>query len=205
MVVGGFVAALLLTGCGLPGGGAVRRVDEDTVPYRLLESDATPPTASGDVDALGRAPVVYWLDGDRLVPEATTGSCSQRPEVLVEELVVALAGGPSDEARASGRSSAIPSGTRLAVVGVEGGTVSVDIDDGTAISAERLPAAIGQVALTLTSAPGIESVLVVSNGQSVQVPLPGGALTDRPVTGEDYAELLPERFRGSGRPGCPRS
>ena len=204
-VVLGFVAALLLTACGVPGGGAVRRVDDDTVPYRLLESDATPPRASGTADELGRAPVVYWLDGDRLVPEATSGACSQRPEVLVDELLVALAAGPSDEARASGRSSAIPSDTRLAVVGVEEGTVSVDIDDGTAISAEHLPAAIGQVVLTLASAPGIESVLVVSDGQPVQVPLPGGALTDQPVTGEDYVELLPERFRGSGRPGCPQS
>jgi spore germination protein GerM len=180
-------------------------VDDDAVPYRLLESDAIPPSASGTGEELGRAPVVYWLDGDRLVPEATTGSCSQRPEVLVDELLVALAAGPSDEARASGRSSAIPSDTQLAVLGVEDGTVSVDIDDGAAISAERLPAAIGQVVLTLASAPGVESVLVVSDGQPVQVPLPGGALTDQPVTGEDYAELLPARFRGSGRPGCPQS
>jgi spore germination protein GerM len=204
-VVVGFVVAFLLTACGLPGGGAVRRVDDDTVPYRLLETDAPPPSASGGVDDLGRAPVVYWLDNDRLVPEATTGSCSQPPEVLVDELLVSLAAGPPDEARASGRSSAIPSETRLAVVGVEDGTVSVDIDDGTAISAERLPAAIGQVVLTLASAPGIESVLLVSGGQPVQVPLPGGALTAQPVTAEDYVELLPERFRGSGRPGCSRS
>ena len=81
----------------------------------------------------------------------------------------------------------------------------MDIDDGTSISAERLPAAIGQVVLTLSSAPGIESVVLVSDGQPVQVPLPGGALTDQPVTGDDYAELLPDRFRGSGRPGCPPS
>lgn len=205
MVLGSCAAMLLLTACGVPGGGAVRRVDDDTVPYRLLEPGATPPSVPGTDEGPGRAPVVYWLDGERLVPEATTGSCSQQPEVLLDELLGALAAGPSEEARAAGRSSAIPSDTRLAVGGIESGVVSVDFDDGSAISAERLPAAIGQVVLTVASAPGIESVVVVSDGQPVQVPLPGGALTDRPVTGDDYAELLPDRFSGSGRPGCPQS
>lgn len=204
LALGLFTAVILLAACGVPGGGAVRRVDDDTVPYRLLESGATSPSASGSDGGLGRAPVVYWLGDERLVPEATTGSCSQRPEVLVDVLVGALAAGPSEEARAAGRSSAIPSDTRLAVVGLEEGTVSVNIDDDTAISAERLPAAVGQVVLTLASAPGIESVVILSDGQPVQVPLPGGALTDRPVTSDDYVELLPERFRGSGRPGCPQ-
>ena len=63
--------------------------------------------------------------------------------------------------------------------------------------------------LTITSAPGIEAVRVAASGDTVEVPLPGGALTDRPVTGDDYAPLLLDRFRTGGARsvspdlGCP--
>lgn len=202
MAVAATASALILTACGLPGDGTVRRVDDADVPYRLLEPGIGASAAPGSDEQPGRAPAVYWLDDDLLVPEATGGSCAQRAQVLVQELLAALSAGPSDDARARGRSSAIPSDTPLTVDGVSGGTVSVDIQGGTSISAERLPAALGQVVLTLTSAPGVRSVLFRSDGQDLQVPLPGGVLTSRPVTADDYAELLPRRFRGAERPGC---
>jgi spore germination protein GerM len=179
-------------------------VDADTVPYRLLETGAPSSMVSPDDEAPGRIPVVYWLAGDRLVPEATSGSCAQAPDVLVEELADALRSGPSETTRAAGRATAIPPDTSLEIVGLDDGVVSVDFDTGTSISAERLPAAVGQVVLTLASAPGVDSVAVVSGGEPVQVPLPGGVLTDRPVTADDYSELVAQRYRGDGRPGCTR-
>ena len=56
--------------------------------------------------------------------------------------------------------------------------------------------------LTLTSAPTISSVVLVSDGARVQVPLLDGVLTEEPVTAADYAGLLPDRFGGPGAIGC---
>ena len=81
------------------------------------------------------------------------------------------------------------------------GVALVEFDPATSLTADRLPLAMGQLVLTVTSAPGIEAVQVGAAGEAVEVPLPGGALTDRPVTADDYAIFLPERFLGSGRRG----
>ena len=196
---------LLLASCGLPGGGSVHVVDDDTVPYQLLESGT--PSARSSVPGRdpGPVPVVFWMTGDRLVPEATGDSCAERPEVLVERLLGALAAGPSDDARAAGKSSAIPSDAGLDLVGMSDGSVEVEIEPETSLSAERLPVAVGQVVLTITSAPTVRSVVLVSDGSPVQVPLPGGVLTNGPVTADDYADLLPDRFATPASFGCPRS
>jgi hypothetical protein len=180
-------------------------VDDDTVPYHLLDPGASPPRPPAPTEDPGPVPVVFWLAGERLVPDATGVSCGVHPEQLVAELLNALAAGPSDEARAAGRSSAIPPDSGLDLVTLHDATVEVDIEPETSLSAERLPVAVGQVVLTVTSAPTVESVVLVSEGEPVQVPLPGGALTDGPVTAQDYEALLPHRFQGTAGTGCPSS
>jgi spore germination protein GerM len=181
----------------------VREVDDDTVPYHLLEPSLTPARPPLPEEQPGRVPVVFWLDGERLVPEGTGDSCSAAPGELVQRLLSALAAGPSDEARATGESSAIPPDSGLELVGTDGDTAEVDIEPETSISAERLPLAVGQIVLTVTSAPTVDAVVLLSDGESVQVPLPGGALTDGPVTAEDYTPLLPDRYQRSTGLGCP--
>jgi spore germination protein GerM len=121
----------------------------------------------------------------------------------VERLLGYLTAGPTDGARAAGRSTALPPESRLSLVGLTAGTAEVEVDPETGISADRLPVAIGQVVLTVTSAPGVSAVALVSDGAPVQVPLPGGALTGEPVTAQDYASLLPDRYRGQEL-GCPQ-
>ena len=183
----------------------MREIDESSVPYHLLEPSLPPSRAALPEHQVGQVPVVFWLDDDHLVPEGTGDSCSVGAADLIRALLAALAEGPSDEARAAGESSAIPPDSGLELVGVERGTVRVDIEPETSLSAERLPVAVGQVVLTVTSAPTVESVVLVSDGEPIQVPLPDGVLTDGPVTAADYAELLPERSRGAEGFGCPRS
>ncbi|MDF1605794.1 GerMN domain-containing protein [Nocardioides sp. YIM 152315] len=196
--------AAVLAACGLPGDGSVRAVDDDTVPYRLLES-STPTTPPSSFDSRpGSVPVVFWLAGDRLVPEATDFVCTESPAVLIEGLLDALATGPSEEARSAGRSSAVPPDPGLDLIELADGRVEVDIEPETSLSAERLPVAVGQVVLTLTSAPTVRSVLLVANGKEVKVPLPDGALTNGPVTAEDYADLLPDRLTTPRSFGCAR-
>ncbi len=103
------------------------------------------------------------------------------------------AAGPRDDARAAGRSTALPPESTLTLRRVREGVaeIEVEVDPETAISADRLPAAVGQVVLTAISTSGVRAVVFVSGGEPVRVPLPGGALVARPVTAADYKELLP--------------
>lgn len=181
--------------CGLPGDEDVRSIDQDTVPYDLLEveSSGDPPAANhGPVSAL--VPVTFWVTADeRLVPVETEGSCSESPAELARRLLTELALGPDVSARAAGLSSALPPDSELALIALVGGTAEVEVESGT-ISADLLPLAMGQVVLSLTSAPGVEYVVLQSSGETVEVPLPGGPLAARPVSADDYAPLLPARY-----------
>lgn len=198
------VLLVLLCSCGLPGAGTVKRVEDESVPRRLLDPDAPSAATTGTTAAPGSVPVIFWLvDEDRLTPSAAGASCTQTPEVVVRSLLDQLAAGPAEEARASGRSTAIPPESVPTLVDIRAGTAWVEVDPETSISADRLPAAVGQIVLTVTSAPGVVSVAVVSDDAPAQLPLPGGALTDDPVTAEDYASLVPDRYRGPGDVGCP--
>jgi hypothetical protein len=61
-------------------------------------------------------------------------------------------------------------------------------------SPERQPLAVGQVVLTATSVPGVDGVLLDGvDGHPGEMPLPGGALTTRPLRRSDYVELLRPR------------
>lgn len=198
-------AALLALGssCGVPGGGSVERVGDDTVPYRLLESD-NPSSGASDGDTVSDLrPMLVWLvDEGRLAPQPTGESCGQAPVPLVERLLVDLTAGPSDEARADGLSTAIPPDSRLTLSRIDAGTAEIEVETASTISADRLPGAVGQIVLTVTSVPDVTSVLLVSDGEPLQVPLPGGALSAGPVTGQDYLALLPDRLQEPGIVGC---
>ena len=192
---------LLLAGCGVPGGGHVRTIDDDAVPYRLLEagSSADGPRVDGSVPR--KVPVVFWLVGnDRLVPAAAGGACTDPPDELAKRLIAELAAGPPEHIRAAGRSSALPPAPGLRLVGIVDGTAHVEMDPSTAISADRLPLAIGQMVMSLTSSPGVEKVTFLSSGEPVEVPLPGGALATRAVSAADYADLLLDRYRDTTGP-----
>jgi spore germination protein GerM len=181
----------------------VQRVDDDAVPYRLLDPD-TPTAASSDPnDRPGPTPLVFWLDGEHLAPETTDEPCTGSTRDLAERLLGALAAGPSDEVRAAGRSSAIPPDSGLELVTIDDEVAEVEIEPEASLSAERLPIAVGEIVLTLTSVPGIRGVTILSGGEPVQTPLPGGALTDGPVTDEDYADFLPEHHAATGPQACP--
>lgn len=192
---------LLVAGCGLPGRTEVRTVDATAVPYNLLDPEAqSRPGQIGPVPV--GSPLVFWLvHDDRLAPTAVPVSCTDPVDDVVSQQLALLAAAPDAVARAAGRSSTIPSSSELELVDVAQGVAMVEFNPGSSLTADRLPLAMGQLVLTVTSAPGIEAVQVSAAGDTVEVPLPGGALTDRPVTADDYAILLPERFLNSGRRG----
>ena len=203
---------LLVSGCGVPGDEHVRTVDRDAVPYHLLQTDSSTSSPTDEVSVPRNLPVVFWLLGDdHLVPAAAGGSCHEAAAKLLRRILAELADGPGEEARAAGRSSALPPSTSLRLVRVVDGIAQVEMDPSTAISAERLPLAVGQLVLSLTSSPDVRKVTLLSSGEPAQVPLPGGALTRRAVSAEDYSTLLPAQYREptgrrptpSATLGCP--
>ncbi|GIN05336.1 hypothetical protein Pve01_69940 [Planomonospora venezuelensis] len=207
------VAVLLsVTACGLPDEERNRTVDAASVPYNLL----TPPEQERD-DATGLAvprgvPVVFWLRrDDRLTPAPVTTTCDDPTADVVEDVLDTLAEPPTSEERSAGWTSAVPPSARLELVALEDGVAVVDLDPMALGDAERLPLAVGQLVLSLSSAPGVDGLRLVTSGEAVDVPLPDGALADRPVTADDYVELLPPALVAGTGPartlsrdvGCP--
>ena len=194
-------ACLLLSpasGCGLPGDEDVRSIHPDDVPYDLLEVEPAVGSALEDTPVPPRVPVTFWVSEDeRLAPAVAAGSCSDPPEDLADHLLTQLDLGPDDRARNAGRSSALPPNIGLRLVSLDGPVARVEVEPGTPISADLLPLAIGQIVLSLTSSPGVAAVVFQSSGQDVEVPVAGGALVARPVSEEDYADLVPARYLGS--------
>ena len=205
LALAALAGAVTLSSCGLPGDGTVRTVDPDDVPYGLLESEGAPIRTATDPRVRLDVPAVFWVGGEHLRPMPSGGTCAEDPEALLERLLDLLAAGPSDEARAEGRSSAVPTDSGLELAGLDDGLVTVDLQPQTSLSAEQLPIAVGQIVLTVATVPSVRSVLLTSDGELLQVPLPQGALTEGPVTARDYVELLPARLRGPSVIGCLRS
>ncbi|MFC7359816.1 GerMN domain-containing protein [Nocardioides astragali] len=168
------------------------------MPYELLEPDGhrgesgtalAPPLPE-------RVPVVFWIRGDeRLVPSAVeTVSCVDGAEAVVRQVLDALTLSPTPEQWTAGLSSAIPSTAQLELMSTDDGVAEIELDPVTLGDPERLPLAVGQLVLSVTSAPGVDGVRLLTSGHIVDVPLPGGALAGRPVTADDYATLLPDRL-----------
>lgn len=198
------MSVLLVSACGLPGDGSVSTIDDASVPYRLLESGPPTVDTSGDAAAPRAEPQVYWLrDDGRLTPSATAASCAEPAEDVLERLLDELVAGPTDRARAAGLATAIPPESTLTLVGITDGLAQVEFDPETTISADRLPVAVGQIVLTVTSVAGVDAVALISDSAPAQVPLPGGELTNAPVAASDYAALVPDRFQDTL--GCPEA
>ena len=181
------VAACLLTGgCGVPSGSEAQALP--AVPYGLLSSSG--PTPSTTTSAAARGPRVWLVRDDGLVPAEAPSSASD-PTSTATALLGRLAAGPTEQERADGLSTAFGPGVELTLTEVTSGHAVVDIRSGDlAPSPSRLPLAVGQLVLTLCSIDGIDDVALTAAGSAIQAPLPGGALTDRPLRAGDYEALL---------------
>ena len=188
---GSLVSALVLvvvtvTACGAPSGSPARTIG--SVPYDLTAT-ATP-TSPVTRPTPTRGAQVFLVRDDTLAPaSAVTGGPDTRSSAstALERLV----DGPTERDRATRLSTALGPELRLSLTGLSGGRATVDVRVGEqALGAGRLPLVVGQIVLTLTSVTGVEEVLLTAKGTHIAAPLPGGALTDRPLRARDYAELL---------------
>ena len=193
------LTAMTLTACGVPATSPPTAITD--VPYNLVQT-ATPPTPSPTTPAR-RGPFVYWVSaGDELIAIEAGATTGDAPDT-VAAVLTRLAQGPSELERESGLSTALGPEVSLTVNRVEGGRADIDITIGPpGPSARRLPLAVGQIVLSLTSISGIDSVWLMSNGSPIEAPLPDGALTARPLTAQDFIALVEA---GQPRPATPRA
>lgn len=164
-------------------------VDDDAVPFGLLDADrAAPPAAPAPTsdDTL-----VFLVDDD----DDLVGVPRSDATRSVDGLVNALRTPSSVQERSRGLRSPIGDSDPPLVEGatLEGGLATVDVaplftnlDAGT----QRL--AIAQVVLSFTSLPGVGQVSFTIAERPVDVPLADGSLDSGPLTRDDYDDLLAE-------------
>jgi spore germination protein GerM len=187
----------VVTACGAPGSTRTSEIDPTDVPYRLLEQPADPARAATGSDVPGElvSTPVYLLARDGVLLEPVAAQVAPgTPEELAREALARLQDGPTELERSEGLGSALGASVGLTLVGVRDGTARVEVElTAGELAADQLPLALGQVVLTLTAVGGIDRVQLVSDGEAVEMALPGGKLTTDPVGAADYESLtLPE-------------
>jgi hypothetical protein len=178
------VALLLLAAAALVLAGGCDSGDDDTAP---------PP--AGTTTDTGPAPEtvslsVYLLRGELLgvarreVPQTTAVL-----RAALEELV----GGPSVPEREAGLGTAIPDGTEVVGVDLDGGVATVDLsgtfDDGG--GSASMFARLAQLVFTATQFPGVDGVLLRLDGEPVEVFSSEGIVLEGPQRRQGYEERAP--------------
>lgn len=189
------VTVAALSACGVALDSAPQPIPSGAIPTVSVPTTAAPsPTATSP----GRVRV-WFVQEDGLVPVVT--DLSREPIVAPEDVVAALAAGPSPEQADEGVRSLVVD----PITDVPLASVSVDApvtDSGSVVvvlspAASALPSGeqvllLGQIVLSLTGAGYVSVTFVDEAGDAAAVPLPGGRLLDRPAVARDYAGLIIE-------------
>ena len=135
---------------------------------------------------------VPFLDADDFlvaVPYAVDNA--RTTDRIARDVLDQLSVGPDDDARDAGLRTALPPDVTLELLAIAGTTAQVEVSTPNREPApDQLPLAVGQVVLTITSLPGIDDVVLLTDGHPVDIPLPGGQLTQPPVSAAAYQDLL---------------
>lgn len=203
VLLGLAVTMLLPSACGVPQDGRTVPLDTDQVPFGLL--DPTPTNATSTSPGVGAdevsARIALVASEDRLILASRTIERGTTREVAAAVLVDLIVG-PTAAERDRGLRSGLPSGTDLALSSMQDGVASVDLPaDLQSLPSERVPLAVGQIVLSLTSVTGVTEVLLVRDGEPVAAPLVDGSLTSEPLTRDDYTALLHPEVSVSGTTG----
>ena len=172
--------------------------DRSTEPSDTPSASAGPGTSAGPSPAPTGTTIVrayFWLGGlpgsEGLV--AVLRDVPATKSVAKAAVTAVLAGPTSGE---SGRSitTAIPDGSQLLGLSIDGGVATVDLSSefesggGSASVLTRL----GQMVYTLTQFPTVKSVVFQIEGVTKHVFSSEGVVLDKPATRADYVALLPD-------------
>lgn len=189
-LLAGTLALLGIAGCGVPSSSPATAITQ--IPYNLLETAAPAPPQPSTPARQG--PFIYWVNDVDGLTAIEAGTSTSDMADTVAGVLTRLAQGPSELERRSGLSTALGPGASLTVDRIENGQANIEIEIGEpAPSTPRLPLAVGQIVLSLTSVSGIDAVVLTSDGNPIQAPRPDGVMTDRPLTAADFNDLLTRR------------
>jgi len=163
--------------CGLPRDGAATVVTQSALPLPPPTAARTPteaPFVTGDADARP----YFVLDARCTLPGNPI--VTRRGSILAdaEALLEALAAGPSAHQRRLGWSTRVSEKVTVTVDSLEGDLLRVRIPPlPEELSRARSDLWVSQIVRSLTSLPGVQGVLFISdNATEAKVPLPGGSL-----------------------------
>lgn len=138
-----------------------------------------------EVDDLVAASL-YLVDEGVIVP--VTRNLPEPVDAIT--ILESLLEGTTEPEERRGMRTSIPDGTQILDLEKNGSTVRLDLSsDFAAVGGEEELLAVAQVVLSVTSVENVEAVLFELEGVQTDVPLPNGALTDDPVTGNAYRAL----------------
>ena len=147
----------------------------------------TPPSASQTTLSL------YYLRGEELGVAERRVDATTKPATAALE---ALLAGPSASEKAAGLTSAVPSGTRLLALSIDGTTARVDLSSRFAAGGGSLSmqARVAQVVYTLTRFPTIDAVDFMLDGAMVETLGGEGLILDAGQTRADWRAFEPAIF-----------
>lgn len=119
-----------------------------------------------------------------------------RTQAVATAAVELLLEGATDAEADAGMTSAVPAGTRLLGISIDGGVAIVDLtrEFASGGGSESMFGRLAQVVYTLTQFPTVESVAFRLDGQPTTVFGGEGVTLDGPVGREEFREQLPEIF-----------
>ena len=127
-----------------------------------------------------------------LVADGRLQRVSRRVGGSVAAALDSLLEGPRETEVARGLRSAIPAGTALLGLRIDGDLIRVDLsEEFTAIVGEEALLALAQLVYTVTGATSADRVVIWIEGESVPVARGDGEITSRPIGRHDYDELAP--------------
>jgi hypothetical protein len=157
------------------------------------------PDVTGTLPA-SRSLQVWFVRHGRLAPELRAHAETQR---VATAAVNALLAGPTRPERASGIATAIPPGTRLIGISIDGDVATVDLTSEFQAGggSRALKLRLGQIVYTLTEFATVKAVRFELDGAPVKVFSGSGIVLDHPVSRSDYADLSPlgPQVRGAWR------
>lgn len=188
------LAASALAGCG---------EDERSGPASRTTGTGTvvaPPTTTTAPSQATQTAVAYLLRAEKIAPvtrevEATTGVAAAALRALLE--------GPTDAEREAGLTTAVPEGTTLNAISIDGAVATVDLSSEFASGggSASMSARVAQVVATLTRFPSVQRVAFRLDGEPAQTIGGEGVVVDPPVGRADIEDLTPQVLVESPLPG----
>lgn len=167
-----------LTACGVP-------IDDlpEPVEIELVETPIAEPSVTEDLQA-----VPIYLVEEGSITSVTRDLPPPRDAASVLE---SLLEGTTEPEERTGLRTSIPAETMLLGVEMDGRTAHIDLSrDFAAVGGDEEVLAVAQIVLTVTDVDGVDDVLFYLEGIPTDVPLPNGALADRPLGRAEYTSLV---------------